>query len=550
MVNDMDAEQLKTDAHEFDTQYSAYIHNETALPDVLAAKYDLVTCLASAEHADTYEAKSKTDGKRYILKIMYSQNRQVRREDDILKELDHPHIPKLIESMQENGTLYIVREFFEGRTLSAAIASGRRFTDAETVDIAKKLCDILSYLHDRPQPVIYRDLKPQNIIISQDGDIKLVDFDIARKYDAAVGSDTQYYGTKEYAAPEQFGYAQTDARTDIYALGVLMMYMLTRSWDLNNINAIKNKQLKTIATACTQFAPKDRYPSIKTLKKQLMRAQKMSLGRRLKRMTATGVLCVVCLAAGFFAGLYYHEAGQPSANVYSANAVVTFESTLIDQAVRLALGKTTDDPIYYYELAEVESIRIWGGDIYRNDQPLILGYDAGFTDVRVFFGGYDSDSQPVERGDISSLEEIALLKNLKQLELVMQNVTDLSPLVGLPLERVNIAGNQVSDLSPLSDTGTLVYLNIDYNPVVDISPLMSKTYLIELSASDTLIEDVSPLRALYHMEYLYLNNARIKDVSPLANLDLTNCFLENNQITDVSMVTASGNLSTTGNPIE
>ena len=545
----MDELKIKNDAHDFNTQYNAYIQRETTLPDILAQEYNVVSCLVSSNHSEIFKIHSKLDGEIYLLKITDDSIVNERREDDILRELNHHLIPKLIVSRNQDGKRYIVREYFEGQTLADIVTQGRLFTNTETTSIALQLCDILEYLHNRPKPIIYRDLKPQNIIISSDGIVKLIDFDIARRYDASVDTDTQYYGTKEFSPPEQFGYAQTDARTDVYALGVLMVYMLTGSADLNRISFIENKLLRKIITICTQFAPKDRYLNMHVLKKNLELARKSSRTVRTRHIAGAALLSVVCLTAGFFAGLYFVKIdGTSSAEVYSANAIVKFESPLIDQAVRRALDKASADSIYYYELAEVENIRIWGDDVYESSQTLYLGYDKGLTNVQVYFGGYDGESRPVERGGITSLEEISLLKNLKELDMVMQGITDLSPLEGLPLEKLNIAGNQVSDLSPLGKMDTLVYLNLDYNPVADIFPLSSLIYLVNLSASDTLVEDVSPLGGLYYLEYLYINNARIKNVSALAELELTNCFLQNNQIEDTSMLSVSEILNADGNP--
>lgn len=545
----MDEFQIKTDAQDFNKQYNVFIQRETTLPDILAQEYDVVSCLVSCAHSEIFKIQSKSDGEIYILKVTDDSFNNERHEDDVLREINHHKIPKLIVSINQGGKLYIIREYFEGQTIADIVTRGRSFTNTETIFIALQLCEILDYLHNRPKPIIYRDLKPQNIIISSDGIVKLIDFDIARRYEESANTDTQYYGTKEFSPPEQFGYTQTDARTDVYALGVLMVYMLIGSVDLNRINFVENKRLRKIITRCTQFAPKDRYPNMYALKENLVHAQKSSRLVRIRHVVAAVFLSAVCLTTGFFAGLFYEKSDVTSlTEVYSENAIVKFESPLIYKAVCLALEKAPNDPIYYYELAKVENIRIWGNEVYDSNQPLYLGYDKGFTNVHVYFGGYNGESQPVERGGITSLKEISLLKNLKELDIVMQGITDLYPLEGLTLERLNIAGNQVTDLSPLSKMDTLVHINLDFNPVADITPLASLTYLINFSASDTLIEDVSPLAMLHHLDYLYINNARVKDVSALAGLKLTNCFLQNNRIEDISMLNVSEILSTDCNP--
>ena len=547
-----DASKSGKDVLLFDTQYARYIKKEVTenLPSEIAGKYEIVDCLASGAAAETFRARAINSGITTILKITNISGDEIRREDTVLRELDHPHIPKLIESIADHDKLYVVREYFDGQSLAELISAGRIFSYAETFDIVQKLCDIFIYLHSRPQPIIYRDLKPQNIIITADAGVKLVDFDIARKYNTSANTDTQYYGTKEYSPPEQFGYAQTDARTDVYALGVLIVKMLTGSTDVNGIRNIGSTPLQKLLIKSTQFSPKDRFANMIALKKQLESVRKKSL-RRTKRTVCVTLIAAACLAAAFLAGMFFERyAVSPTLTAISSPATVSFESALVDQAVRLALNKGPEEPIYSAELDAVEIVQIWGNDVYASGQTLRLAYAPGFSDVRVYFGDYNGESRPVRRGGITSLEELARLKNLKQLDIVMQQITDISPLQGLPLERLNLAGNRITDLSAIENMQTLVELNINYNPVSDISPLSTLYYLIALDASDTLIEDVTPLAGLYHLQYLYINDAQIKDVSALADLELVNCFLENNKIQDVSPLEGTENLNVEGNPLE
>ena len=545
----MDEQQIKEDVQQFNKEYAQLLNGETILPDTLAAAYDIVCCLSSHAYSETFMVRAKPDGKSFVLRVTEDKDGAGNAESDVLTELDHNCIPKLVASVSEGGKCFIVREYFDGQTLSDIMKPGRMFSDAETMSIAAQLCDILGYLHQRPKPIIYRDLKPHNIIISPDGIVRLIDFDIARRYDATASTDTQYYGTKEFSPPEQFGYAQTDARTDVYALGMLMLYMLTGRADLNAIHRVKNIALRKIIVTSTQFAPKDRLADMQKFKSRLNNAGKMSRRIRIKRAAGLVGLCVACIAAGFVLGRYVDTTQSPAmTEIYAATANVTFETPLIDEAVRLALAKGPNDTIEYQELATIETLQIWGDAAYQADEDMKLSYNKGFTDVEVYFGDYDGESHQVTRGNIVSLEEISLLKNLRRLDIVMQNIDDLSPIADLPLEELNIAGNAISDLSPLAGMNTLVHLNIDYNPVEDITPVAQLGNLVLFSASDTVIADVTPLGGLYHLEYLYINNARISDVSPLDKLQLVNCFLENNQITDASALNVTDMLSVEGNP--
>ena len=544
-----DSEKISNDIRLFEAQYISQLQFEIGFrfPDFILDKYQIIACLSSRKESETYTVVGKFSGETYILKVLPAEKGAARREDEVLRELAHPHIPRLIDTVQTGSKVYVVRQYFEGYPLSASLSGGRTYTIAETLDIALKLCGILEYLHGRPCPIIYRDIKPQNIIVSPEGDVKLIDFDIARQFDSSATSDTQYYGTREYSPPEQYGFAQTDARTDVYALGMLMIHMLTGSPDQMRLSRINDAFLRRILKTCTEFAPKDRFAEIRTLAGKLEAIKRKSV-RRVGRLMLLVLTIAVCLGAGFWFGVYMERNRViPEIITYSADSTIVFESDLIDEAVRMALDKTHDESIYYRELAQVVAIRIWGQSVHPGEQDLTLGYDPGFTDVAAYVGDYSGERLPVSRGDIQSLEEIGLLSNLKELDMVMEQISDISPLKGLPLERLNLAGNRITDLSPLVGMNTLVSLNIDYNPVSDLAPVGSLHYLNELNASDTLIEDVSPLGELYYLDYLYINNARVKDVTPLRNLELINCFLQNNEIQDISPLHVE-NLHVEGNP--
>jgi len=534
----------------FEAQYATLMEGDVhaRLPGALRESYTVVSCISVSEKSETYEVVGKRDNVKYILKVIQSADASLSYEDDVLRALDHPAIPKLIESVHAGGKRYVVRQFFIGYPLSQPLNFGRTFKRSETIELARKLCDILQYLHSRPVPIVYRDIKPQNIVITPEGDVKLVDFDIARLYDTASGTDTVYYGTREYSPPEQFGYCQTDARTDVYAVGVLMTHMLTGSPDIGGIPQLENRAMRALLTRCTQFAPKDRFPDIRSLQKALDRQSK---ARRFfpVRFLRNALIAAACIAVGFFAGSYAERrSASPEIVAYSSGSIVEFQSSLIDAAVRAELGRPADEPIYFSELASVESLQIWGDAVYSEEtEDLVLGYDSGFSNATVYWGGYSGKSEPLERGGITSLEEIALLGNLKKLDVVMQQITDLSPLANLPLTELNLAGNRIADLSPLSQIETLTRLNIDYNPVTDLSPLGALYYLEDLNASDTLVEDVSPLKDLCYLKYLYINDAKISDVSALEGIKYINLYLKNNAIADVTPLTAE-NLHVEGNP--
>lgn len=156
-------------------------------------------------------------------------------EAELLARLQHPNLVRVTDRFQEGDRHYMVMEFIEGRTLQEILRERTEpFSETQVLAWAQQLCDVLAYLHGQTPPIIYRDIKPSNIMVverpaeGQDvGTLKLIDFGIARFYKPGKQKDTIQFGTEGYAPPEQYGQAQTDARADIYALGVLLHQLLT-----------------------------------------------------------------------------------------------------------------------------------------------------------------------------------------------------------------------------------------------------------------------------------------------------------------------------------
>jgi serine/threonine-protein kinase len=152
-----------------------------------------------------------------------------RQEATMLATLDHPNLPKVTDHFAEGGKQYLVMDFIEGETLKERLEreGGGPFPVGEALDWADQLCDVLTYLHRRTPPVIFRDLKPGNVMVTPEGMIKLIDFGIARVFKAGKAADTAYFGTAGYSPKEQYGKGQTDARSDVYALGAMLHHLLT-----------------------------------------------------------------------------------------------------------------------------------------------------------------------------------------------------------------------------------------------------------------------------------------------------------------------------------
>ncbi len=150
------------------------------------------------------------------------------REALLLARLAHPHLPRIYEQFEENGQLYLVMDFIEGQTLEDYLKQrGGSLPVKEALQLGLQLTDVLGYLHTRQPPIIFRDLKPANVMRAPDGHIYLIDFGIARLFKPGQAKDTIAFGSPGYAAPEQYGKTQTTPRSDVYSLGALLHHLLT-----------------------------------------------------------------------------------------------------------------------------------------------------------------------------------------------------------------------------------------------------------------------------------------------------------------------------------
>lgn len=255
-----------SDVREFLDSYREVLSHETTAgdwPPELSSLYVADSCLKHSEGRQVYLVIDVRTGGKAVLRITsHDVVDQSDAEWAILSKLDHPGIPRCFGRLVTERASYTVREYIAGIPLDEAVAKGA-FSAREVFDFALELCDILGYLHRQSPPVIHRDIKPQNVILKDDGTVVLTDFGIARTYKPDAESDTQYAGTLPYAPPEQYGYAQSTQQTDIYALGIMLIYLATGTPDRRDLpNRIEDKKLLALITRCIAFDPADRFASV------------------------------------------------------------------------------------------------------------------------------------------------------------------------------------------------------------------------------------------------------------------------------------------------
>lgn len=309
------------------------------LPDRITGQFYLLSIMKETDRECTCFLSSKETGRFYILKrCLPGSHDSARQEYEILEKLrgkDTPksiYLPSYMDFFQDNGASYLLREYLYGYSFREHVANSSTdsLPEQSLLECALALCDALEYLHSQQPPIIHRDIKPDNVILDQYGQFRLIDFGIARYYKKNQQSDTENMGSEQSAAPEQFGYTQTDARTDIYSLGALLLYGATCEYDLEKLNyASISKDLKRIIKTCMQFAPKDRYQNVRELRHDLNQIRLHSDYRQKRNWFFTGVLCGAGLLAVFGLGLFLYIGPNPFSDTdLSANTRSAFKSEL------------------------------------------------------------------------------------------------------------------------------------------------------------------------------------------------------------------------------
>lgn len=488
-------------------------------PSGLTEKYDLLECLSRGHGTETYLVCQKGTGIPCIAKAFGKKIYASVDEGSILRSLHHDGLPAFMDEYESDAAYYVVREHVEGTPLDKYAAS-RDLTEAQAVALCVKLCDILVYLHGLEPPVIHRDVKPQNVIVRENGDVYLIDFDIARTYDADAQTDTRFIGTRAYAPPEQYGFSQTDKRADIFALGILLCFLLTRNADIRNAK-IANRRLDRIAHKCAAFSPEERFSDASAVKKALLAAD----GRGRKRFIsglAAGFAALILIGAGFALGRLTDILAKP---VVSGG--VRFSEPLIEKAVRVQLNKGEHEPISYAELAAVREIYIFGSEAARTEEP--------------FSDGLGGDLCDLPRGTLTSLEDVTLLPNLEVLYVNYQTLADISPVSALKhlttvslrntfvddilalaymdrLNRVSLFDTRVTDLSALGSCPALYSLDIGRTPIAGLGDLPDLARLRELSLRQTTLSSLVGVERFMGLENLDLCRTSINDLTPLNSL--------------------------------
>ena len=380
---------------------------------VIDGKYKILNVVGKGGMSVVYLAMNERANKQWAIKEVRKDGMQsfevvkqnLVAETDLLKKLNHPHLPSIIDVIDCDDTFLIVMDYIEGNPLSKALETSGAQNQDDVIEWAKQLCDVLGYLHSRKPPIIYRDMKPSNVMLKPDGNVMLIDFGTAREFKYSSVADTTCLGTQGYAAPEQFGgHGQTDARTDIYCLGATMYHLVTghnpatppyEMYPIRQWNPMLSSGLEEIILKCTQRNPEDRYQSCAELLyaldhyKDLDIENKKVQSFKWKTFLASFIMTIVMLVGtiGFSAGLTVQTSSTYESYIANGDSAVSqdaaekyyLDAINVDPANPLAYQKLLERCTSDSKLSEDEYNTIKDA-IYEHEDELKSKYPSEYAD--------------------------------------------------------------------------------------------------------------------------------------------------------------------------
>ena len=482
------------------------------LPEDMQEHWTVYECLKESEDSSTFLVKETATGILCVLK--WGRNRQaefLRNEMEIMEKMADRKlsgIPKTYRIFEENGEVYLVREYIEGMSLAQMVLQKGGISEAEICRISRKICQTAEQFQNPDEPMIHRDIKPENIVVTPGGEVVFIDFGTMRSYKKDGSRDTFVVGTRGTAAPEQYGYTQTDQRTDVYAIGQTMLYMVSESYEMNQLSecAVSRRMKKIIEKACS-FEPDKRYGDAAQLRRAVEKCQANNRKKVYKKAGAVFGL----IAAGYILAIFSPdgtvienkriETAEQSAAEEQIQAEIIFREELIEEAVRKELGLSKTDKITASMLENVRKLRIVGKEILDDEDTFwgegrhVDGKDSSFGSVR---------------GNITDLSDLAQMVNLEELALCNQKIEDISGLKELPLKKLYLSKNMITDFSVLLNLIDLDTLCIMENPAENLSVIGECTGILRLNIQGMNLTDIDFLKNL-SLDYLDMSNMEVEN---------------------------------------
>lgn len=369
----MNPPKVKAKTEQFLDCYEEILHS-FSLPHRISGQYVLLNCIKHSNNKEIYLLSDRQDNLYILKREKNNQITQIRQEHQIFAILEQsdelPPMPECIDYWEESDWCYLLRTYIEGDSLAAYSDKHPVLTNEEITDLFSEICRLIKILHNRKPPIIHRDIKPENFILQKDTHILfLVDFDTARQYIPEKTRDTQLFGTPELAAPEQFGFYQSDMRTDIYGIGKTMLYLITGT---TSEEALQDKTipsgLRKIICRTVAFSPEKRYPNVTVLQRDLQKYKKQLPFAFLFRRIALGmVIFSLGLGIGFTGGKFYQ-----TKRVAETDTLTSQSDTSLSEETTAQLQKLQSSSESLLSISGAKQVDLW--KYHSQVDAIILSY--------------------------------------------------------------------------------------------------------------------------------------------------------------------------------
>lgn len=374
--------------------------------------YKILETLRKSENADIFLVLNDADNRVCVMKKI--KNGSVE-QYNALMGLNNGNLVKIYDVIEHDNT--VILEYISGKPLSEI---NHEVRECEVLDWTLQICDAVSELHRNG--IIHRDIKPSNIMLTDDNVIKIIDFDISRTYKQYRRNDTRNMGTDGFAPPEQYGFAQTDFRTDIYAIGAVMYELVSGGKPIDTLHTYRGI-LKTVIEKCVKLDPKDRFQSIAELKNALVPSERVQAEPNRKRNSVSVVMvAAVVLLAGIILQTILHFANENKSDeavfVYAENKTTQDKKEFSIDAITLEAPSFNEKSVP----VGVSSLRLAEENTYSKYLIVYLKIsdNSGKNNpykVRLYFDVYD------ENGEVIGVEKRDFTVNPSEEKLVQYTVT-------------------------------------------------------------------------------------------------------------------------------
>ena len=473
------------------------------------------------------------------------------REAQVLGQFwELPGIVSVKDYFQENKTAYIVMEFVEGQTLKELLkkSPGSRLPVERVLSMMRPVMNALEEVHKAG--LIHRDISPDNLMVSPKGEVKLIDFGAARNFLGAGEKSLSVLLKPGYAPQEQYrSRGEQGPWTDVYGLCATIYRAITGQVPEEALDRLETDKLQPPSRLGAEIgprqekllmrglalSPRDRIQSMKELEKICLQGKKGLNEEQRRYLRKLSIYLAVTITIGVLAVVLTElrvgksAEGTDRENVQSLESQevqVVWADSNMERLVRQGLNRP-EGAIYESELEEITVLCIAGNEVRlcRDSSEENSGFIFEYENIQ-------------KRDRIQSLEDLRYFPNLERLQLSSYHVTEemLGDLAGLKnLKQLDLEGNGLSDISALAEYTGLTVLGIADNRVKDISPLSGLVKLQELNVKNNEIEDISPLKDMKELRTLYLWENQVENISPLSGLTkLTKLNLVNNRVADIS----------------